>query len=119
MDNSKVLSKLYKGKCTVYEYVSGTKKGSGLTTNKVEKVLYTDIPCRLSHNAAPSTIQTGLGANVAQSIKLFISKEYAIKEGSRIKVTQEGITDMYKACGKPNVYSSHQEVELELLKKWS
>lgn len=119
MNRANVLYKLYKGRCTVFEYVNVPDKESGLTINKVEKVVYTDIPCRLSYSSASASAQSGLATIVTQSIKLFTNKDYIIKEGSRIQVTQEGITDMYKACSKPNVYSSHQEVELELLKKWS
>ena len=39
--------------------------------------------------------------------------------GSKITVTQNGVTTDYASSGKPAVYETHQEVILELKEKWS
>lgn len=58
-------------------------------------------------------------ATTSQAVKLFIAPEIAVPEGSRIDVTQNGITTSYRQSGTPAVYSSHQEITLELYKRYA
>lgn len=54
-----------------------------------------------------------------QTVKLFLKPEKIIEPGSKITVTQNGVTTDYASSGKPAVYETHQEVILELKEKWS
>ena len=58
-------------------------------------------------------------AQVAQSVVLYIDPSVDIPEGSKITVTQNGMTRDYERSGKSAVYSCHQEVPLELFKEWA
>ena len=49
-----------------------------------------------------------------QTIKLFISPLVNVPPGSKITVTQNNQTQVYKSSGQPAVYTNHQEIELEL-----
>ena len=56
---------------------------------------------------------------VAQTIKLFLEPEPVVPPGSRIEVTQQGRTESYAQSGKAAVYSSHQEILLEIWKEYA
>ena len=77
-------------------------------------------PCRLSFktvtNANPS--ETG-ASSVVQTTKVFLAPEIKVKPGSKLIITQNGVTTEYKNSGKPAFYSTHQEIVLELFKGWS
>ena len=108
----KHLEKMYFGKCDVYEYVKIKNEQTKITQNK-EK-----IPCRLSYGKSPAnTINDG--AELAQTIKLFMAPDIVINAGSKIVVTQNNRTEAYSNSGKSKVYNSHQEIELEIFKEWS
>lgn len=63
---------------------------------------------------ANPTAQSDSVNSVAQIIKLFLPTDYSISPGSKIVVTQNGVTTEYKNAGKPFIYDSHQEIEVEL-----
>ena len=52
-------------------------------------------------------------------IKLFISSDIVIKSGSKLTVTQTGVTTAYTGSGVPAVYPTHQETILELFESWA
>lgn len=108
----------YIGKCTIAEYQPITNPITKTTKHAPVDVLI-DQPCRLSFKTITTANETGAASTVIQITKLFIAPEIDIKPGSRITVTQNGITTEYKNSGKPAVYSSHQEVILELFDGWS
>ena len=100
------IKSLWRGKCTV------TVRNNDTTDENTGRVVvgevdtYTDEPCRIS-------------ANIIQSITLFIDRAVVIPEGSKITVTQNGATAVYEKSGKPAVYSTHQEIPLEIFKGWA
>lgn len=107
------LSILWVGKCTIYEYQEITDEETWQTKHDLVPIVV-DEPCRLSYNHEQATnIQSG-AAVVSQSITLFIRKDLAIKPGSVIEVTQNGVTERYKGSGKPAIYSKHQQIILQL-----
>jgi hypothetical protein len=108
----------YIGKCTVIEYKPFTNPTSKITRH-VEEAVHTDKPCRLSFKNITNTNSIGTGSALTQIVKLFIAPEIVIKPGSKITVTQNGVTTEYKNSGKPAIYSSHQEVILELFDGWA
>ena len=108
---------MYIGKCNVI--VRKKQKNSKTSiTEFVEKTILENIPCRLSYNSAPTTGKDVV-ASVTQEIKLFLSPQYVIPEGSKIVVTQRGCTDEFIRSGKPKKYENHQEIVLDLFKEWA
>ena len=96
-------------------------------TTNTETTLFTNKPCRLSFISAPPSDKLASFSNnlihsdtprahfVDQQIKLFIDPALDIPPGSKISVTQNGLTQYFKSSGAPAVYSSHQEIELARL----
>lgn len=113
------LESTYSGVCSVYEYGKITDPETHITTHG-EKCVLEDHPCRLSFGKlAPTVESSGAAATAAQSVKLFISPDVGIKSGSKIFVTQNGVTTEYAASGIPAVYPTHQEIMLELFRGWA
>lgn len=109
----KAIESMYDGVCTISNYQNIEDPITFVTElNEVEVIK--DQPCRLSYSSIPSTTQTDTINAVSQSIKLFIAPEVNIPAGSKIVVTQNGRTTVYKQSGQPAIYSTHQEINLEL-----
>ena len=114
---------LYSGRCTVTATTPTFDEITKQTTH-TDTTLFTNQPCRLSFiSATPSDKLVSLSNNlihsdtprahfVDQQIKLFIDPSLDIPPGSKISVTQNGLTQYFKSSGAPAVYSSHQEIEL-------
>ena len=113
----KAIESLYEGLCTVTERQPYSRPNK--STGFKEVTVIKDQPCRLSFSSIPAAEQTETGAALQQSIRLFIAPEIEILPGSRITVTQNGVTVCYCRSGQPAVYASHQEVDLELWKGWT
>lgn len=108
----------YEDKCTVTEI---QHKRNPVTFLEEEQEVCTveEQPCRLSFSSI-SAVSDGDYAKTAQSVKLFIAPELDIKAGSKITIVQKnGSTHSYKRSGVPAVYSTHQEIMLELFKGWA
>lgn len=110
------LEKGYTGTFTVTERKKVTKPNR--TTGFSEVEVLVDQPCRLSFSSNPSA-SGGDIAEINQTVKLFYAPEITIKEGSKITVTQNGVTTEYKQSGTPAVYSTHKEILLELSEGWA
>lgn len=121
---------LYSGTCTVTVSVPTFDEITKQTTN-TETTLFTNQPCRLSFiSAPPSDKLVSFSHNLIhsdtprahfanQQIKLFIDPSLDIPPGSKISVTQNGLTQYFKSSGAPAVYSSHQEIELVRLDEFA
>ena len=107
----------YEGLCTVIEYQDMTDEKSNLTSQE-EIVVIENQPCKLSFEKLVSAVQKETAAAVSQGIKLFLAPEIVVNGGSKIIVTQNGVTEAYSASGKPALYSTHQEISLELFQGW-
>ncbi len=114
----KAVESTYYGVCDIIEYGSAKDKKSGITRQEEITVLQNQ-PCKLSFEKIAASVQTDTGAAVSQGVKLFIAPEIEVKCGSKIVVTQNGVTNAYSASGQSAVYSSHQEIMLELWKGWA
>ena len=112
----RAIEKWYTGTFTVTERNRITKPNH--TTGFSDVVVLTDQPCRLSFQSNPS-VGDGDFPTVNQTVKLFFAPEIEVKEGSKITVTQNGVTTEYKRSGTPAVYETHQEILLELFKGWA
>lgn len=122
MVETDVLQMLWKDTCTVKileEYLAENR-----STQKRETVLYSDIPCKLSFynsmSANPDSRKnkTDVAFQTAQTVKLFLSPEYRIPNGSRIEVTHSGVTTLYGFSSQPELFTNHQEILLEKWEKW-
>jgi hypothetical protein len=112
----KALEKGYIGKFTVTEHKKVTKPNHTTGFSDVDVLI--DQPCRLSFSSSPS-ISGGSVPAISQTVKLFFAPEITVKEGSKITVTQNGVTTAYKQSGTEAVYSTHKEIILELWDRWA
>lgn len=108
----------YDGTATVSEWGKVKDRESGLT-KQGEVILLENQPCYLSKERDAAADQTVSAAQVSQTVKLFISPDIQIKAGSKITVTQAGVTAMYTHSGKSTVYDTHQEILLDLFEKFT
>lgn len=113
----KAVESTYAGVVTVSEYKKVKDPNTALTSYK--EVVVLNQPCSLSFESIAAAVQTGTVATVSQAVKLFLSPDITIKPGSKIKVTQTGVTTEYKSSGVPAVYPTHQEIMLELFDGWA
>lgn len=112
----KVIKSLWKGRCTV-TIRSYKEDPDTLTMVATYKTPIVDEPCRLSFQTISPTSE-GVAATVSQEVKLFVGNHLDVPTGSKITVSQNGITWDYERSGLSAVYSVHQEIPLELFTKW-
>ena len=113
----KAVEKRYEGVCSVIEYQKYTRENR--STGYREMPVAENLPCRLSYRRKTAVDQTEGGAAVSQEITVFLAPETEIKPGSKLIITQNGITEEYQCSGKPAVYQTHQEVCLEIFEGWA
>lgn len=113
---TRTLERLYTGTMTVVEHtpVTKTNHSTGFTDTQV----LTDQPCRLSFSSSPSATDQD-PAKVAQSVKVFYSPTVTVQAGSKVTVTQNGVTSVYKSSGIEAVYDTHKEINLEIFDGWA
>ncbi|WP_392462356.1 hypothetical protein [Streptococcus parasuis] len=107
----------YTGKCTITEHQKVTKENK--STGFQDKDVLTDQACKLSFEKVTNNNQGETAAMLVQTAKVLIAPEIQIKPGSKLTITQNGITTEYKSSGEPARYATHQEIVLELFKGWS
>lgn len=112
------MRKLWVGRCTVSVY-KNKKDMSTMRTEQVLETLFGDEPCRLSYKTVDITAEENYAAKKVQKTTLYISSEITIPEGSKITVTQLGVTRDFEQSGTPAVYSTHQEVPLKLIREYA
>lgn len=115
---SNPLSVLWKGRCTIWEYVDKTDPITYQTTQE-EVVAVENEPCRISFSSEAVTNPTTGIAQMTQFTVLFIRPDLDIAPGSIIEVTQNGKTTKYRRSGKPAVYTNHQEIRLTLYEDYA
>lgn len=113
----KAVESLYDGKCTIIEHqkVKKENKSTGFSDVTVLK----DQPCRLSFKTIKNTEQSKTAASLIQVTKVFLAPDIEVKPGSKLIITQDGVTTEYKNSGKPAMYKTHQEIILELFDRWA
>ena len=116
--HKKAVQSLWVGKATI-TVLDGVLTPANGRTEPTESVTVSDAPCRISHTTIKSTQPSEEAAAVAQSVTLYIDPSVDIPEGSKITVTQNGMTRDYERSGTPAVYSTHQEIPLELFRGWA
>lgn len=109
----KAIESTYTGVMTVSERQSVKDPNTHITSTK-EVVVLENQPCKLSFETLSNAVQTDTVATISQGVKVFLSPDVSIKPGSKLTVTQNGVTTAYKSSGVPAVYPTHQEIMLEL-----
>lgn len=109
----KAFEKLYDGLCTVEVKQEVTRENGSTGFENV--VILENEPCRLSISSSPVSVDGGAVMKAEQNIKLFLSPSEFIPEGSKVTVTQYGVTKTYKSSGMPVVRDVIQSIELEVL----
>lgn len=113
----KAIESTYTGTCTITEYQSYKKENK--STGHKEVVVLENQPCKLSFSKITNSNQGEAAAMVIQTAKVFIAPEIQVKPGSKLTITQNGVTTEYKNSGEPAIYQTHQEIILELFKGWA
>lgn len=114
----KAVESTYNGVVTVTEHQRVKDEVTKLTEEKDVPVLENQ-PCKLSFKTLKAAVQSDSAAAIAQTTKLFVSPDVSIKAGSKITVTQAGVTTDYTCSGVPAVYPTHQEIVLDLFEDWA
>lgn len=112
------IKRLWRGKCTVTVREARTDEGTG-RAESIEVTRLVDEPCRISYKTVEPTESSDGASRPTQSITLLIDANVDIPVGSKIRVTQNGVTAEYERSGKAAVYSCHQEIPLELFRGWA
>lgn len=112
------LTSLWTGRADIYNREAVLNTGNGRNEPQ-ERLKSRAVPCRLSYKAIPSVSEQDGAAVVAQTVTMFIGREAEVPPGSKVVVTQNGVTEVYAASGKPAVYTHHQEITLEVFKGWA
>lgn len=114
----KAIQSLWTGKAAITVREGEVNEATG-RTEPVERVTASDLACRISFTTVKSTEPDEEAARVTQTVTLYIDPDLEIPEGSKITVTQNGVTGDYERSGKAAVYTCHQEVPLELWEGWA
>lgn len=113
----RALEATYEGRCSIYKHVQVRNPDTKLM-EPTEIPVDEDMPCKLSFSSISAT-QEGEMAAVSQEVKLFCAPELQILPGSKLVITQAGVTETYERTGLPAVYLSHQEIALKPFKGWA
>ena len=113
----RALQKLWTDRCTVIVRVKKKDEQSKLT-DFVEETLFEEEPCKLSFESL-STTGEGNVPSLGQGAKLFMSNEIEVRAGSKIIVTRQGKRFTFARSGEPGWFTWHQEINLELWKRWA
>ena len=113
----KAVESQYDGVCTIVEHqkVLKANKSTGFDDVTVAE----NLPCRLSFKTKANADKNEIASSVLQIIEVFLNPEITVKAGSKLIITQNGVTTEYKSSGVPAVYSTHQEIILKLFKEWA
>lgn len=114
----KAIEATYDGTCRIYGMQS-VKDPVTKVTRQEEAIVQDGVVCHLSYSNTAPAAGSDTVAGVAQTIKLFLAPELVVPPGCRIEVTQQGRTESYAQSGKAAVYSSHQEILLEIWKEYA
>ena len=113
----KALERMWKDRCSIIVQAEQTNPDTNLTDFQ-ETPLFENQPCKLSFEKQTATDENHV-ATVSQGVKLFLSPDVSIKPGSKITVTQNGVTTEYSSSGVPAKYPTHQEIMLKLFERWA
>jgi len=116
----KALQSLWQGVCTVYVRVpSPTPDPATGRTVYAEEAVAVGVPCRLSFSRIVTTTPDSGAAVVTQQAKIFLDPAVELPPGSKLTITQNGVTGEYAQSGEPAIYPYHKETPLVLFERWA
>lgn len=86
---------------------------NGVVKFQTEKIAE-NLPCRLSVSSKYSAVNGDVLTAVSQKVELFLAPETTVPAGCKVIVHHLGRDTAYKSSGVPAVYTTHQEILLEL-----
>lgn len=107
--------KFYNSTATITQF----QPKSGVVNDVSGIVVAENVPCRVIYKSIPHSAPSSTTATITQIIKLYLSPEVAVKAGSKVLVTTNGVETAYACAGEPALYTSHQEIELKLKDRWA
>lgn len=114
----KAIESMYEGTCIITEHQKVQKDNK--STGFQDVIVQEDIPCRLSFKTINNTNPNENAASaLVQVTEVFLAPEIVVKPGSKLTITQNGVTTDYKSSGIPATYSTHQEIVVEIFKGWA
>lgn len=113
----KAIESMYIGTCTITEHQKVKKENK--STGFQDVVVLENQPCKLSFEKITNTNPTETAALLVQTAKVLIAPEIQTKPGSKLTITQNGVTTEFKNSGEPAMFGTHQEIIIELFKGWS
>lgn len=111
---------LYDWRCKIIEKQNIKDDTTKINSTK-EVIILEDIPCRISFkNTNNSAIQTDKQAIASQEVKLIISPDITVKEGSKIiaKKLNSELEYEYICSGITSIYNTHQEIPIKKFLGW-
>lgn len=111
------LSFLNTDTCTITNKVTVQ---DGNFSKQKDEIIVENQPCRLSFKTIVNpNVQDGDINKVIQDTTLFLAPEIEVNTGSKITVFRGNKELHYKRSGEPKLYSSHQEISLEIDKDYA
>lgn len=107
------IESLYFDTATIIEYQHVVDPEDG-STNVEEVVVHENVPCKVNHVITGHATDRDAADELFLVSKLFLSPEIEIKAGSKIIVTRNGVSTLYKNSGEPARCMNHQEIKIEL-----
>lgn len=114
---SSVIASTFSHTCDVYEFVSSTSLDG--STAFVEKLVYSQLACRLSFSTPDVARDTSVASGVSQVVMLFLAPNVGINPGSKFVVFYDGNTSVFENSSPSALYSSHQQIKLRLATEWA
>lgn len=116
----KAIKSLWVGVCNIYVQQK-TTNSDNKRTEFVETLAVANEPCRLSFaTSSPAALaNVGVADEAEQEVLLFVDKHIVIPLGSKIVVTQNGVTTEYAQSGLSAIYTYHQQVRLKNFEGWA
>ena len=104
---------LYFDRATIIEY-QHVFNPEDCSTGVKEVVLCENEPCKVSYEYTRNT-EDGVASDVLTlTSKLFLRPDLTVKAGSKIIVTRNGVSKVYKNSGESAMFFNHQEIKIKL-----
>ena len=114
----RAIKSLWTGHCTIFvrENAIEPDPATGITL-QTEIAAVEDELCRVSFGSSSALGDQRGAPPLTQTITLFIDCD--VPPGSKVVVTQNGVTTTFGASGVPKVFTYHREITMEHWKGWA
>ncbi len=113
----KAFESTFNSVCNIYEYEKVILPNK--STSLKERLIYHDVPCKLSFKNNEKTISKDNGNLLKGDVKIFLPSNINVKSGSKIIVEYLGETFTYKNSSKSINFNTHQEVIATSFDEWA